>query len=64
MTTRLIATMYVPMISAMVEDHDRNLLIAGDISPEVKADDNCCLVLSDRKAHLDKIASILQGQGV
>lgn len=55
---------YQPMISALVEDSARNRLIASDISLEAKENDNYCLILSDRKAHLDNLAFLLKCQGV
>lgn len=51
---------YQPMISALVEDRSRNQLIASDVAQEYRANGNYCLVLSDRKAHCESLAAILQ----
>lgn len=52
------------MISALIEDRDRNQLIAHDVAQEYHANGNYCLILSDRKAHCEALASLLERQGI
>jgi len=55
---------YQPMISALVEDEDRNDLIASDVIQEASSNGNSILVLSDRKSHLSDLEALLRGQGI
>ncbi len=55
---------YQKMISALIEDSDRNQLIASDVVNESIDQDNLSLILSDRKAHCEALASLLQKQGI
>lgn len=55
---------YQPMIRELVEDQERNRLIIGDVVFENEDGENLSLVLSDRKAHLDLLAELLQGEGI
>jgi len=51
---------YSKVMSELIEDNGRNTLIAADIAKESTETDGVCLVLSDRKAHCHRIASILK----
>ena len=50
---------YSKVMSELTEDNGRNTLIAGDIAKETMSVDGVCLVLSDRKAHCERIRSLL-----
>lgn len=50
---------YTKVMSELIEDNSRNSLIASDIAKESQYVNGVCLVLSDRKAHCERIASIL-----
>jgi len=54
---------YQPMISELIENFDRNDLIATDVASEYDGE-NFELVLSDRKAHLDFLYDLLTEKGV
>jgi len=55
---------YVPMITALIEDSDRNEFIISDVVYESQDENNYSLILSDRKAHCEELAFILEGQGI
>lgn len=50
---------YTKVMSELIEDNGRNTLIAEDIAKETEDKEGVCLILSDRKAHCHRIASIL-----
>ncbi len=50
---------YSKVMSELIEDNSRNSLIAADIAKEYLDVNGVCLVLSDRKAHCERISSIL-----
>ncbi len=51
---------YTRVMSELVEDKDRNHLIAADIAGEARQTEGICLVLSDRKAHCSILQSYLK----
>lgn len=51
---------YTRVMSELIEDKDRNNLIAADIAREAGRTDGICLVLSDRKAHCRILQSYLK----
>lgn len=55
---------YQPMISALVEDSDRNQLIVDDVINESQDNGNLSLILSDRKSHCEALADLLRDQGI
>jgi len=55
---------YVPMISALVEDSARNEFIISDVVHESQDGNNYILILSDRKAHCEVLASLLRAQDI
>jgi len=55
---------YVPMITALIEDPARNEFIISDVVYESQDENNYSLILSDRKAHCEELAFILEGQGI
>jgi superfamily II DNA or RNA helicase len=52
------------MLTALVEDPGRNQLIAGDVLNISGQRDETCLVVSDRVAHCETLAGILETQGL
>lgn len=57
-------TEYPRMLQELTEDEDRNALIARDVATEAAGESGICLVLSDRKAHCEKIRTLLEDLGV
>jgi len=55
-------TSQAALISAMVNDAGRNDLIAADVA--VEAGRGPCIVLTDRKAHAEELASLVAGRGI
>jgi len=51
---------YSKVMSELTEDNARNTLIAEDIAKESVDSSGVCLVLSDRKAHCERIRSLLK----
>lgn len=51
---------YSKMLKELVNDKDRNHLIAKDVAKESEESKGICIVLSDRKAHCENINSILK----
>jgi superfamily II DNA or RNA helicase len=58
------STEYSKMLSELTMDPDRNALIAQDVAKEARIGMGVCLVLSDRKAHCEVLAGLLESQGV
>ena len=50
---------YSKMFSELVQDQERNWLIASDVAKEAKNGAGICLVLSDRKMHCEMLHQIL-----
>jgi superfamily II DNA or RNA helicase len=55
---------YSRMLSELTEDPGRNALIADDVAREAQNGGGVCLVLSDRKAHVETLAALLEARGV
>lgn len=55
---------YSSMLSELTQDQARNELIAGDVAEVVSKDAGVVLVLSDRKAHVEALASLLEARGI
>ena len=55
---------YPQMLSELTEDEDRNGLIVGDVIKEAGNGGGTCLVLSDRKGHIDTLGEMLRQNGV
>lgn len=51
---------YTKVMAELVDNKDRNNLIASDIAEEAKRTDGICLVLSDRKAHCKTLQAYLK----
>jgi superfamily II DNA or RNA helicase len=52
------------MLSELCEDPRRNALIAHDVAREAGNGGGTCLVLSDRKTHVEGLASMLRDKGI
>jgi superfamily II DNA or RNA helicase len=52
---------YQPMLTGLTIDHNRNLLIVGDVLEASKNGAGISLILSDRKAHCRDLADMIQG---
>ncbi|HQP31767.1 MAG TPA: helicase-related protein, partial [Deltaproteobacteria bacterium] len=50
--------------SELTEDHNRNTLIVNDVIREARTAGGVCLVLSDRKNHVEALAGMLKRAGV
>jgi superfamily II DNA or RNA helicase len=62
--TRLDASeQYSRVLSDLTQDEQRNKQIVVDVIREIK-DNSVCLILTDRKAHCDRLAGLLAGHGV
>lgn len=59
-TTIDVTKYYTKMITELIEDKERNNLIASDIATQVKKNTGVCLVLSDRKRHCETLKAFLQ----
>lgn len=55
---------YSRMLSELTEDRARNALIASDVVKQAGNGDEICLVLSDRKAHCEALAGLIERHGV
>lgn len=55
---------YSKMLSELTEDHARNALITSDVAVEAKTGGGICLVLSDRKAHCERLREMLALKGI
>lgn len=55
---------YSSMLSELTEDRERNVLIAGDVVKQASNGGGICLVLSDRRAHCEALAGMIQRQGI
>jgi len=55
---------YSLMISQLTQDTKRNALIAQDVAQEVRESSGICLVLTDRKAHVDELVGMIEAQGI
>ncbi len=53
---------YTQLMAELIEDPERNRLIAGDIALESSKHTGVCLVLSDRKSHCRAIRDILEAE--
>lgn len=51
---------YSRMLKELTEDHERNRLIVADVAHEAGNGSGVCLVLSDRKAHVEDLSEILE----
>jgi superfamily II DNA or RNA helicase len=51
---------YSQMLSELTADTARNLLIAEDVAREARGSAGICLVLSDRKAHIENLQALLR----
>ena len=51
---------YTQLMAELINDHERNSLIAADISQEASSRKGVCLVLSDRKSHCRTIQALLK----
>jgi len=56
-------TDYQPMISAMITDKKRNMLIASDVAAESQKGEYC-IILSDRRIHCHTLGEMLINEGV
>jgi superfamily II DNA or RNA helicase len=54
---------YQPMLTALVEDQERNEQIADDVIQRAAGDRDTCLVVSDRVQHCETLAAMLQDRG-
>lgn len=57
-------TEYSRMLSELTQDPARNGLIAADVSREAGNGGGLCLVLTDRKAHVETLVGLLAARGV
>lgn len=55
---------YSRMLSELTQDKSRNSLITEDIVQEALETSGILLVLSDRKAHVDALAELIEGRGI
>jgi superfamily II DNA or RNA helicase len=55
---------YSRMLCELTEDPARNALIADDIAGEAGNGGGVCLVLTDRKAHVETLAGLLEDRGI
>ncbi len=58
------STQYQEMLSELVEDNERNSLIVQDVAHEACSETGVCLVLTDRKTHVDILARMLSAKGI
>lgn len=54
---------YQGMLTALVEDQERNEQIADDVIQEAAGNRSTCLVVSDRVAHCETLAAMLRDRG-
>ena len=55
---------YSRVLSKLTQDAERNALIVQDVAHEARNGSGTCLVLSDRKAHLEAFRALLDAEGV
>ncbi len=55
---------YSQMLSELTEDRARNALIADDVVRQAGNGGGICLILSDRKAHCETLARMIERQGI
>lgn len=55
---------YSLMLSDLTKDRGRNTLIVKDVAQEVREGSGVCLVLTDRKAHVDELTGMLNEKGI
>ncbi len=55
---------YSQMLSELTQDRARNFLITDDVAKEASNGGGISLVLTDRKAHVETLEGLLEGQGV
>ncbi len=55
---------YARMLSELTRDYERNRQIVGDVIEEARQGQGICLVLTDRKAHCEELAAILDEHGI
>lgn len=55
---------YQAMLSALVQDQDRNLQIADDVVQQARSRSGTCLVVSDRVAHCRTLAELIEQGGL
>lgn len=55
---------YQEMLTALTEDQDRNQLIVNDVIRQSKKGNEVCLVVSDRVAHCQALADMLDNAGL
>lgn len=55
---------YSLMLSELTENHKRNALIVQDVTQEAEECSGVCLVLTDRKAHVEALVVMLQEKGL
>jgi len=55
---------YAQMLSELTEDQDRNDQIVQDIIQEARTSAGICLILSDRKNHVETLAGMIRDQGI
>jgi superfamily II DNA or RNA helicase len=58
------STEYSKMLSELTQDPARNALIVEDVAREAGNGGGVCLVLSDRKAHVETLVGLLAARGV
>ncbi len=64
-TTMVDTTLYYQeMMSDLVEDPHRNHIIVQDVIDEAKTSEGICLVLSDRKAHVEELKELIEEEGI
>jgi len=52
------------MLSELTKNHSRNMLIVQDVIEEAQNGGGICLVLTDRKAHCETLAGLLEDKGI
>jgi len=55
---------YSLMLSELTKNHSRNMLIVQDVIEEAQNGGGICLVLTDRKAHCETLAGLLEDKGI
>jgi superfamily II DNA or RNA helicase len=55
---------YSRMVSELTQDPARNALIASDVAREAGNGGGVCLVLTDRKAHVETLVGLLEDRGI
>lgn len=55
---------YSTMLSELTEDQARNAQITRDVIEEARNGSGICLILTDRKAHCETLASMIKARGI